>query len=152
GTGTKRRRPPTIDRDRSSDRTRQVMRTNAGWPAIALAWLGTIGTSSQGAQGPRPPRPRDAQIQAAASEAEMLEAEFASDLLLRLSQSPRVDNDWRGALIAQSFMLAYRAQEPYRRSAFGIPPDSRQGAMSAAYNTQLTRLSLQTRATQLMAF
>ena len=50
-------------------------------------------------------------------------------------------------------MRAYGAQEQYRRSsAQPIPPDSRQGAQFLALATALTRVSLQVRVSQLMAF
>ena len=49
-------------------------------------------------------------------------------------------------------MRAYAAGDAYRRVAVPPPPDSRRAAQSLASDAALTRVSLQVRATQLMAF
>ena len=81
----------------------------------------------------------------------MTPPEFHADALLRIAAATSVDPAWRRQLVDEAFMRAYGAQEAYRRYAFGVPPDSRQGAMLLAYDSQLTQVSLQTRAVQMMA-
>ena len=78
----------------------------------------------------------------------------AADVMIRLAGSARVaDPAWRRELLDEAFMRAYGAQEQYRRSSGQpIPPDSRQGAQFLAFATALTRVSLQVRVSQLMAF
>jgi hypothetical protein len=77
--------------------------------------------------------------------------EFAADALIRLSSSAS-SNAQRRELLEDAFMRAYGAQESHRRASTGsVPRDSRQGAEQLALSTSLTRLSLQVRATQLMA-
>ena len=97
---------------------------------------------------------RDPIIEAFAADAAALPPEFASDVMIRLAGSARVaDPAWRRELLDEAFMRAYGAQEQYRRSsAQPIPPDSRQGAQFLALATALTRVSLQVRVSQLMAF
>jgi hypothetical protein len=77
--------------------------------------------------------------------------EFAADALIRLSSSS-ASKALQRELLEDAFMRAYGAQESHRRASTGsIPRDSRQGAEQLAFSTSLTRLSLQVRATQLMA-
>jgi hypothetical protein len=96
---------------------------------------------------------RDAsEITALVTDAGALPPEFAAGAFLRISESPRITRSLRRELLEEAFMRAYGAQEAYRRSStLIIPPDSRQGAQQFAYDTGLTRVSLQVRATQLLA-
>jgi len=78
--------------------------------------------------------------------------EFAADALLRLAGSERVvDPDWQRELLEEAYLAAYSAPLSYRRVALTAPPDSRQGAEAIASDTALTRVSLQVRASQMMA-
>ena len=98
-------------------------------------------------------KPRDPALEAIAADARTAPPEFAADLLLRLSTSSKVLHpEWRRELLEEAYMLAYGAPEPYRRLAVSIPIDSRQSATARASDTALTRLSLQVRAAQLMAY
>ena len=100
------------------------------------------------------PAVRDPIIEVFASDAAALPSEFAADVMIRLAGSARVaDPAWRRELLDEAYMRAYGSQEQYRRSSSQpIPPDSRQGAQFLAFATALTRVSLQVRAAQLMAF
>jgi hypothetical protein len=97
---------------------------------------------------------RDPLLIALAGDAANAPPEFAADAMIRIASSSRmVDAAWRHQLLDEAFMRAYGAREPYRRtSTQPIPPDTRQGAQQLASTTALTRLSLQVRAAQLMAF
>jgi hypothetical protein len=97
---------------------------------------------------------RDRILQVLADDAGAAAPEFASDALIRIASSSRiVDPVWRRELLDEAFMRAYGVRDSYRRgSTQPIPPDSRQGAQLLAYTTSLTRVSLQVRAAQLMAF
>jgi hypothetical protein len=96
---------------------------------------------------------RDPAIESLVDAAEVVAPEFASDALLRLSTSPRVDQSWRRDIVDDAFFRAYGAQEQYRRSTpQPLSPDTRQGASQLAYSTALTRVSLQVRAARLMTF
>src|SRR5437764_6631163 len=77
--------------------------------------------------------------------------EFEADALLRVAKSPKLDAHRRRDILNEAFMRAYGAQESFRRASFGVPPDSRQGAQALTYDSRLTRVSLQTRATQMMS-
>jgi hypothetical protein len=95
---------------------------------------------------------RDPQIEAFAADARAAPPEFAADVLMRLSASPKVvDQKWRRELLEEAYLLAYGAPEPYRRIATSIPIDSRQSAQARSSDAALTRVSLQVRAAQLMA-
>jgi hypothetical protein len=99
-----------------------------------------------------PPR-RDPGIEILAADAASVPPELEADVLIRLAASPKVDATWRRELLDEAYMRAYGAPEQYRRATTReIPPDSRQGAQAFAYATALTRVSLQIRAVQLMAF
>jgi len=78
--------------------------------------------------------------------------EFEADALIRIAQSPRLDKGRRRDILNDAFMRAYAAQDPYRRVSYALPPDSRQGVEALAFDSRLTRVSLQVRATQMMAF
>jgi hypothetical protein len=114
--------------------------------ALALGALATTRASQD-------PPPRDAALVALVEQAESSPPEFAADALLRIATSSRiVDPAWRRELLDEAFMRAYGVREQYRRgSTQPLPPDTRQGAQELAYLTSLTRVSLQVRATQLMA-
>ena len=97
---------------------------------------------------------RDRALRALAFDANNLPSEFSADALIRIAGSGRVtDRAWQRELLDAAFMRAYGAQEQYRRSTTQpLPPDSRQGANRLAYDASITRVSLQIRAVQLMAF
>ena len=103
-------------------------------------------------QGQSPPR-RDQTIELLAADASSVPPEFEADVLLRISSLPNVDKEWRRELLDTAYMRAYAAPEQHRRSTTQeIPPDSRQGAQLFANATALTRVTLQVRAVELMAF
>ncbi len=93
-------------------------------------------------------------LAALADDAANAPPEFAADALIRIASSSRMlDARWRHDLLDEAFMRAYGVREPYRRATTQpIPPDTRQGAQQLAYTTALTRVSLQVRAAQVMAF
>lgn len=100
----------------------------------------------------RQPR-RDQTIEGVQSEAGSVPPEFEADLLIRLSQLPKVDKSWRAELLDAAYMRAYSAPEQYRRTTNQqIPADSRQGAQLFANVTALTRVTLQVRAVNLMTY
>ncbi len=87
------------------------------------------------------------------ADAKGLPPEFAANALIRLSGSPRASNQLRRDLLDEAFMRAYGAYDDHRLSTTApLQPESRQSAQRLAYDTGLTRLTLQVRATQLMAF
>jgi hypothetical protein len=97
--------------------------------------------------------PRDAQVEALAMEASGAPPEFAADVLIRTSQSPRiVDLAWKRELLETAFIRAYGAQQEYRRSSPPISPDTRQGADALAADTPLNRITLQVRAAEMMRY
>jgi hypothetical protein len=98
-------------------------------------------------------RPRhDAAIELLEADAASLPPEFEADVLVRLSQLPKVDRAWRLDMLDTAYLRAYAAPEQYRRSTSQqIPADSRQGAQLFANTTALTRVTLQLRAVRLMA-
>jgi hypothetical protein len=120
--------------------------------SLVGAALLVAATAEVRAQGK--PQQRDPVLEAIVLDAADLPPDFASDALIRIASSPRiVDPEWRRDLLNEAFMRAYGAGEPYRRnSTTPIPRDSRQGAEQLAFETSLTRVSLQVRAAQLMAF
>jgi hypothetical protein len=122
----------------------------AVWSLVAAALL-VAATAEARAQG-KPPQ-RDPVLEALALDAADLPPDFASDALIRIASSPKVDDpEWRRDLLNEAFMRAYGVAEPYRQdSKTPIPRDSRQGAEQLAFGTSLTRVSLQVRAAQLMA-
>jgi hypothetical protein len=77
--------------------------------------------------------------------------EFEADALLRIAVSRGLTDRRRLEILNEAFQRAYGAQESYRRISYGVPPDSRQGAQSLTYDSRLTRVSLQVRATQMIA-
>jgi len=95
---------------------------------------------------------RDPRIESLVADAMTIPSEFASEALLRIAGAGVVsEREWRREMLETAYMRAYAAQEPYRRTSVGIPPDSRQGAMTIAAESTLNRVSLQVRATQLLA-
>src|SRR4051812_40081424 len=98
-------------------------------------------------------RPRhDAAIELLEADAASVPPEFQADVLIRLSQLPKVDRAWRLEMLDTAYIRAYASPEQYRRSTTQqIPADSRQGAQLFAYATALTRVTLQLRAVQLLA-
>jgi hypothetical protein len=87
------------------------------------------------------------------AQARTLPAEFAADALIRLSGLPALTAAARRNLLDEAFMLAYATHDASRRSSTGpLQPESRQSAQRFAYDSGLTRLTLQSRAAQLLAF
>jgi hypothetical protein len=87
------------------------------------------------------------------AQARGLPAEFAADALIRLSGSPALTPASRRELLDEAFMRAYSAHDASRRSSTAsLQPESRQSAERFAYDSGLTRLTLQARAAQLLAF
>jgi hypothetical protein len=123
----------------------------AFWSLLGAALL--VAATAEVRAQEKAPR-RDPVLDALALDAGDLPPDFAADALIRIASSPRmVDPEWRRDLLDEAFMRAYVVGEPYRRnSTTPIPRDSRQGADQLALATSLTRLSLQVRAAQLMAF
>jgi hypothetical protein len=125
--------------------------------AMVIAGVCGAGVVSVGGQAPSASRPdaappRDIRIQALVADAMAIPSEFASDALLRVAGSGLVtDAQWRREILETAYMRAYDAQESYRRTSVGIPPDTRQGAMTLASESTLNRVSLQVRSTQLLA-
>ena len=78
-------------------------------------------------------------------------AEFASDALIRIAESPKVvDPDWKRELLEEAFRRAPDAQYPVRRSYIGGMVDTRPGYLSYAFDLRLDALSLQCRAVKAM--
>jgi hypothetical protein len=93
--------------------------------------------------------PRDAQLDALVVEASAAPPEFAADVLIRASASPRiVDASWKRELLETAFIRAYGSQQDYRRASAPISPDTRQGADALAADTPLNRITLQVRAAE----
>jgi len=96
---------------------------------------------------------RDFAIEALVADAAIIPPEFGADVLIRISSLPKVDAAWRRELLEDAYMRAYAAPEQYRRATTRqLPADSRQAAQAFAYATALTRVTLQVRAVELMAF
>jgi hypothetical protein len=97
---------------------------------------------------------RDPSLETLAADAAGLPPELAADALIRIASSARVtDRSWRRELLTEAFFHAYGARDQYRRGTRqSIPPDTRQGAQLLASAMSLNRVSLQVRASQLMAF
>jgi hypothetical protein len=120
--------------------------------SLVCALLAAVAVA--GMRASQEPAPRDPILITLADDAAGAPPEFAADALIRIASSSRiVDPEWRRELLNNAFMRAYGAREQYRRgSTQPIPPDTRQGAQQLAFTTSLTRVSLQVRAAQLMAF
>src|SRR5262245_10170866 len=99
----------------------------------------------------RPPT-HDPALESLERDARAVPGEFAADVLLRLAGLPDIkDAAWKLDLLEQAYLVAYTANDQYRRAALDTPPDTRQGSYTIASDTALTRLSLQLRAVQQMA-
>ena len=99
------------------------------------------------------PPHRDAAIESLIQDAAGLPPEFNADVLIRIAGSTRVaDLAWKREMLEEAFFRAYAAPVAYRRTSVRVPPDSLQGALTQAYDTQIARVPLQVRAAQLMAF
>src|SRR3982074_1984269 len=82
------------------------------------------------------PGRRDPAIELLQADAASVPPEFEADVLLRLSQLPKVDKEGRRELLDTAYMRAYAAPEQYRRTTNRqIPADSRQGAQLFANAT-----------------
>ena len=122
--------------------------------ALLCAALIAAAANTSAQTGPASPRPRrDAALESIAATAVSLRPELAADALIRIAASPRVtDREWKRELLIEAFFRAYSAQDPYRQStAQAVAPDTRDGARLFAYATSLNRVSLQSRAAQMMA-
>jgi hypothetical protein len=98
-------------------------------------------------------RTRDPAVEALLADARAVPPEISADALIRLSGSSRISDARKLELLDEAFMRAYSARDDYRLwSLPDIPDDSRQGAERQAYATGLSRVSLQVRAAQQMAF
>jgi hypothetical protein len=87
------------------------------------------------------------------ADARGLPADFSADALIRLSGSSRITPASRRDLLEEAYMRAYATYDDHRRSTTGsLQPESRQSAQRSAYDSGLTRLTLQIRAAQLLAF
>ena len=115
--------------------------------SVAMA----MGIADLGAQAP--PK-RDPALQTLANDAAALPPELAADALIRIASSARVTStSWKRELLTEAFFKAYAARDAYRRSTpQSIPQETRQGAELLASAMSLNRVSLQVRATQLMAY
>ena len=81
-----------------------------------------------------------------------LPAEFAADALIRVSASPALTPALQRDLLDEAFMRAYATPDVSRRSSMtSLQPESRQSARQFAYDSGLTRLTLQARAAQRLA-
>src|SRR5262245_48034561 len=121
--------------------------------AVRLAVLAALTLSSVTfAQSEGAAQRRDKGIESLAVDARGVPPEFSADVLLQLAGSPRVtEQRWRRELIEEAYLRAYSASDSYRVTATaGATPNNRQGAQVIASDTALTRVSLQTRAAQLM--
>lgn len=121
------------------------MRTRIACLSLAL-WL-AAGAAAAQENG----RGTDRSLENLIQDARLAPAEFEADALLRIAQSPKIGEARRRELLIEAFMRAYGAQESVRRISFGVPPESREGAQTLALDSRLTRISLQTRATQMLA-
>src|SRR5580765_4702496 len=114
---------------------------------LACAMIAAAVAATAGAGARRDPR-----VESLVADAMTIPSEFASEALLRIAGAGVVsEREWRREMLETAYMRAYAAQEPYRRTSVGIPPDSRQGAMTIAAESTLNRVSLQVRASQLLA-
>ena len=113
----------------------------------------TSGAAADAQPHTPPPAHRDPALETIAGTAVSLAPELAADALIRIASSPRVtDLEWKRELLIEAFFRAYSAREPYRQStAQAVAPDTKDGARLFAYATSLNRVSLQSRAAQMMA-
>jgi hypothetical protein len=120
---------------------------------VVCAALLVVSADARAQRRLSPPARRDAALEIVAGAAAGLPPELAADALIRIASSPRVtDKSWKHELLVEAFFHAYSAPEPYRRSTpQSVAPDTREGARLFAYATSLNRVSLQARASQMMA-
>jgi hypothetical protein len=89
----------------------------------------------------------NAAVEALANDAAGVPAEFAADLFIRIAASPNLESPARKReLLETAFLLAYGAQESFKRAAPVAPFDSQAGGVARAYATGLDTLTLQLRA------
>ena len=120
--------------------------------SFTLACAAIVSGTTLPGQGRFLPR-RDQSIEIIQADAASVPPEFEADILLKLSSLVKVDKEWRRELLDTAYMRAYAAPEQHRMATTQqVPPDSRQGAQVFAYATALTRVTLQVRAVELMAF
>lgn len=115
--------------------------------AVLCTCLVIVAAVSASAQAP----PTGSTLEQLIVDARRAPAEFEADALLRIAVSRVLSDRRRIEILNEAFHRAYGAQESYRRISYGVPPDSRQGAQSLTYDSRLTRVSLQVRATQMIA-
>lgn len=117
---------------------------------LLLAALAPACTASTFAQERRA---RDPRIDTLIADARTVPAEFSADALIRLAGLSQVSNAKKVELLDEAFQRAQSARDEYRMSSLpDLPVDTRQGAQRQASATGLSRVSLQARAAQLMAF
>src|SRR5258708_20025622 len=124
----------------------RTMRATVRLLYVAMAMACGLHVVEVRCQSPTPDRcrapHRDPRIEALVTDAMTIPSEFASEALLRIAGSGLVtDPEWRREMLETAYMRAYDAQESYRRTSVGIPPDTRQGAMTLPAESPLHPLS-----------
>jgi len=92
----------------------------------------------------------DPEVQALVDMAGSVPPEFAADVLLRLAESDKIDQQSaKLQLITSAFYLAESAQQPIKkRPGLPLSTDSRSGYLASSFQLNLDRLSLQSRAVE----
>jgi hypothetical protein len=94
----------------------------------------------------KPAAQRSAAIESLINDARSLPAEFAIDILLRLTASNNVDKKWKREILAEAFSLSANTQNEFRmKSKYGTPVDSRVNYRSYAFALNLDALSLRSK-------
>jgi hypothetical protein len=73
-------------------------------------------------------------------------AEFAADAMIRIAALDQLDKARRIELLEQAFRRASGAQQPYKRHATFLQPNSPSGFLNRAYGQELDAMSLRLRA------
>ncbi len=73
-------------------------------------------------------------------------AEFAADAMIRIAALDQLEKARRIELLEQAFQRASGAQQPYKRHATFVRPDSPSGFLNRAYGQDLDAMSLRLRA------
>jgi hypothetical protein len=90
---------------------------------------------------------RPIEILNVSNEAKALPPEFAADLLLRLTKSPKVkDPAWKREMLEDAFRLSSKGEQNVKRDYAGSIRDSQEGYRSLSLSLKLDVLSLQSRA------
>lgn len=95
---------------------------------------------------------RPAEIEALVDRARAVPAEFAADALIRIAESPKVqDPAWKRELLEDAFRRAAGAQQPWKKRAIGQPPRGTPvDFLNRAFSQDLDAGSLQCRAVRAM--